>query len=140
MIYINYLAVLVATIVQFIIGAIWYMPLFGKLWGNIHDFDQHSPEAQAAMRKGMPPLLITQFVMTFITTFVFALMLNGIESDWNIYGIAFFFWLGFVLPTQVAAVIFGGTRPGWILKKIAVMAGGSLVCLEALAFILKVMH
>jgi hypothetical protein len=140
MIYINWLAVLVATAVQFIIGAVWYMPLFGKLWGDIHGFDQHSPEAQAAMKKGMPPLLITQFVMTLITTVVFALLLNGIESDWNIYGLAGFFWLGFVLPTQVAGVLFGGTKPGWILKKIAVMGGGSLICLEALAFVLKIMH
>ncbi len=139
MVDIHWLAILVATVVQFIIGAIWYMPLFGKLWGDIHGFDQHSPEAQAAMRKGMPPLLATQFVMTFITTFVFDLLLNGFPYDWNIFGLAAFYWLGFVMPTQVAGVIFGGTRPGWILKKIAVMAGGSLVCLEALALVFKLM-
>ncbi len=138
--YINYLAVLVATVVQFIIGAVWYMPLFGKLWGDIHGFDQNSPEAQEAMKKGMPPLLITQFVMTLITSLVFALLLNGFPADWNIYGLAFFYWLGFVFPTQVAGVIFGGTRPGWILKKIAVMGGASLLCFEALALVLKIMH
>lgn len=138
--YINYVAVLVAAVVQFIIGAVWYMPLFGNLWGKIHGFDRESPEAQAAMRKGMAPLLIAQFVMTLITTLVFALLLNGIDPTWNIYGLAGFYWLGFVFPTQVAAVLFGGTKPGWILKKIAVMAGGSLVCLEALAFVLKIMH
>lgn len=32
----NYLAIVVATLVQFAIGAIWYMPLFGDLWRRIH--------------------------------------------------------------------------------------------------------
>lgn len=136
---INYLAVVVATVVQFIIGAIWYMPLFGNLWGRIHGFDKESPEAQEAMRKGMMPLLGVQFIVTLVTSFVFALLVAGFPSDWNIYGLAFFFWLGFVLPTQISAVIFGGTAPQWIVKKIAVAAGGSLVCLESLAAVLKLM-
>ena len=84
--------------------------------------------------------LVTQFVMTLITSLVFALLLNGFPADWNIYGLAGFYWLGFVFPTQVAGVIFGGTRPGWVLKKIAVMGGASLLCFEALAFVLKIMH
>lgn len=137
--YINYLAVLVAAIVQFIIGAIWYTPIFGNLWGKIHGFDKHSPEEQAKMRTQMMPLLGAQFVVTLITTFVFALLLNGFPADWNRFGLAFFFWLGFVFPTQVGAVLFGGTDPKWIITKIAIMAGGSLACLEALAFVMVLM-
>ena len=48
---INYIAILVATVVQFIIGAIWYMPLFGGLWGRIHGFESHSPEEKEEMRR-----------------------------------------------------------------------------------------
>ena len=140
MVYINYLAVLIAAIAQFIIGGVWYMPIFGKLWGKMHGFDTLAPEVQERMRKGMWPFLILQFVMTLVTTVVYALLLNGIDSTWNAYGLAFFFWLGFVLPAQVSAVVFGGTPPQWIVKKIAIMAGGSLICLEVLALVLKVMH
>lgn len=136
---INYIAVLVATVVQFIIGAIWYTPLFGNLWGRIHGFDRHSPEAQAEMRKHMLPLLAVQFFTTFVTSFVFVLLLNGMPYDWNRYGLVGFMWLGFVVPTQISAVIFGGTPPQWIVKKIAVMAFGSLACLEALAFVVVMM-
>lgn len=138
--YINYLAVLVAAVAQFIIGAIWYTPIFGKMWGKIHGFDAQSPEVQADMRKKMMPLLAAQFGVTLITTYVFALLLNGFPADWNRYGLAFFFWLGFVFPTQVSAVLFGGTDPKWIFWKIAIMAGGALACLEALAFVLTIMH
>ena len=39
---------------------------------------------------------------------------------------AFFLWLGFVVPTEVSAVIFGGTEGRWMVTKIAVSIGGSL--------------
>ena len=45
------MAILVATVGQFIFGAIWYMPVFGKLWGKIHGFDQVPPEKQKEMMK-----------------------------------------------------------------------------------------
>lgn len=131
------MAVLAATVAQFFFGALWYMPIFGKIWGKIHGFDTKSTDVQEEMRKGMAPLLIAQFVFTFVTTWVFALLLNGFPESWNIYGLAGFFWLGFVLPTQVAAVLFGGTKPGWVLTKIAIMGGASFICLQIAALVLK---
>jgi p-aminobenzoyl-glutamate transporter AbgT len=136
---INILAIIVATVVQFIIGAIWYTPLFGKVWGKIHGFDKHSSDVQKEMQKGMWKLLAAQFVITFVTTVVLAFLKTGLPPYWSVYGLAFFSWLGFVVPTQVAAVLFGGTEPQWVVKKILIMAGGSLLCLEAAAYILSMM-
>lgn len=133
----NYTAIIVATIAQFIFGAIWYMPIFGKTWGKIHGFDQVAPDKQKEMMKGMWKLLVVQFIFTLITTVVFALLLTVLSPDWNIYCLAFLFWLGFILPTQVAAVIFGGTKPEWVMAKIAISAGASLGCLEIIAAIFK---
>lgn len=135
----NYLAIIVATLLQFICGAVWYGPLFAKLWGKIHGFDQLPKEVQKKMMKSMAPFYLLQLLVTIITTFVFALLLNGFPSTWNVFGLAGFFWLGFVVPTQVSAVIFGGTDPKWIVKKVAVMAGGSLLCLEVAAAVLHLM-
>lgn len=135
--HLNYTAILVATIAQFIFGAIWYTPIFGKLWGKIHEFDRVSPEKQKEMMKNMWKPLLAQLIFTFVTSFVFALLLNGFPSDWNVYGLALFFWLGFILPTQVAAVIFGGTKPEWVLTKIAIMAGAALGCMEIAAAVFK---
>jgi hypothetical protein len=137
---VNYLAVLVATVVQFILGAIWYTPLFGNMWGRIHGFDRQSKEAQEMMKKKMMPLLVGQFLVTIVTSFVFAIFITYLPQDWNAYGLAGFFWLGFVVPTQVSAVLFGGTDPRWIFQKILIMAGGSLVCLEAAALVLHAMR
>ncbi len=134
---INYFAVLVAAIAQFIFGAIWYMPIFGKAWGKIHGFEALSKEDQAVMTKRMAPLLVTQFIFTIVTSAVFTLLLNGFPNSWNIFGLAGFFWLGFIVPTQVSAVLFGGTDPKWFMQKIFIMVFGSLGCMMILAAIIK---
>ena len=129
----NYTAILVASVLQFIVGAIWYTPIFGRTWGKIHDFGNHTPEEQAQMKKNVWKLLLPQFLSTVVTTVVFSVLLMGMPSDWNIYGLAFFFWLGFMVPVQVSAVLFGGTKPGYVIKKILIMAGGALACMITLA-------
>lgn len=133
----NYTAIIVATVAQFIFGAIWYTPIFGKTWGKIHGFDQVAPDKQKEMMRDMWKLLVVQFIFTFVTTWVFAYLLNSSTLDWSIYKLAFFYWLGFLLPTQVAAVIFGGTKPGWVITKIAISVGASLGCMEIIALVFK---
>ncbi len=135
----TYIAILVATLAQFFIGAVWYMPVFGKLWGTIHGFDAVSPDMQKEMQKKMPPLLGVQFVATIVTTVVLAIFIANLPTNWNVYALAGFFWIGFVVPTQISAVLFGGTKPEWVVTKSLIMAGGSILCLEAAAVILKVM-
>jgi hypothetical protein len=129
----NYIAILIATIAQFIFGAIWYTPMFGKLWGKIHEFDKVPADKQKEMMKNMWKPLLVQLIVTFITSFVFALLLKGFPVEWNVYGLAFFFWLGFIFPTQVAAVLFGGTKPEWVMTKIGIMGGAALGCMEIAA-------
>ncbi len=132
-------AILVASIAQFIIGAIWYMPVFGALWGRMHNFDANSPEAQEQMKKGMAPLLLVQFITTVVMTVVLAIVLGAMPATWNAYGMAVHLWLGFIVPTQVGAVLFGGTEPKWVVKKIMVMAGAALLNILAATFILTVL-
>lgn len=134
---VNYLAILVASVLQFIFGAIWYTPLFGKQWGEIHGFNTRSKEEQAKMMTGMWKLLVPQFLVTILTTYVLALFSTQFPASWHTFGIAGFAWLGFVLPTQISAVLFGGTRPDAIFKKIAIMASCSLGCLMIAAAVLR---
>ncbi|HSW97382.1 MAG TPA: DUF1761 domain-containing protein [Candidatus Saccharimonadales bacterium] len=132
----NIIGILLATIIQFIIGAIWYSLFFRKLWGQIHEFDKLPKQVQKKMMQSMGPFYALQALMTLITTGVLALFIAYLPNDWNSYGMAGFLWIGFVVPTQVSAVIFGGTPEKWIVKKIAVQAGASLICLESAAIIL----
>ncbi len=136
---VNPFAILVASVLQFIFGAIWYTPIFGKIWGEIHGFNAHSKEEQAKMMQGMWKLLLPQFLLTILTTYVLALFNAQFPGNWHAFGLAGFAWLGFVVPTQVSAVLFGGTRPDAIVKKILIMAGGSLGCLMIAAAVLQLM-
>ncbi len=131
---INIWVILVAGLIQFILGAIWYMPIFGNLWGKIHNYNPSSKEEHDKAMKSMMPLLGVQFLLNLLTAFVFVLLLNGFPKEWNVYGLAFFFWLGFSLPVQISGVVFGGTEPKWVVKKILISAGGSLISLLAIAF------
>ncbi|HEY0751220.1 MAG TPA: DUF1761 domain-containing protein [Chitinophagaceae bacterium] len=59
---INWLAVLVAAIAYFAIGAIWYAPLFGKKWVKYHRIDMNDPDA----KKGVAGIMLTSFLIMFI--------------------------------------------------------------------------
>lgn len=48
---VNYLAVGVAGLVSFFLGAIWYMPLFGKLWVQLHGWSEEETKARQAQMK-----------------------------------------------------------------------------------------
>lgn len=133
---INYFAVLVAAVAQFIIGAVWYMPLFGSMWRKIHGFGKLSKAEQDKAQKEMMPLLGVQFLVTLFTTFVLAKLIVMLPN-YSVYSLAGWIWFGFFIPVQAAAVIFGGTEPKWMIAKTKIMAGGSLACLLVAAAILK---
>lgn len=132
---INFLAIAIATIIDFVFGAIWYGPIFGKLWGKIHGFDKLSKAVQQEMMKQMGPLYGVQFAVTLLTNVILAIFISYVPG-WNAYALAAFIWLGFVVPAQVSSVLFGGTEPKWIVTKISLQAGASLICLEIAAVVL----
>lgn len=133
----NLLGILLATVAQFIVGFLWYGPLFGNLWGKMHGFDKLSKATQKKMMNEMGPYYGVQAVVTLITSFVLALFIT--YSGWNPYALAGFLWIGFIVPAQVSAVIFGGTEKKWITSKISVQAGGALACLEVGAVVIALL-
>ncbi len=111
------------------------MPLFGKVWGQIHGFDRQAPEVQKEMYKSMMPLMAVQFVMALVTSAVFGIFVANVTPEWNLYALAGHYWLGFAAPMQVSLVIFGGTEPKWVVRKTLIAIGGSLVCFMAMALV-----
>src|SRR3954471_8513398 len=66
-IHINMTAVLVAVVANFIFGAIWYMPLFGKAWAKEMKMDPNSPKPPSSvMIRGMVIMVIGSFLMTYV--------------------------------------------------------------------------
>lgn len=132
------MAILIATVLQFICGFIWYGPMFSKMWGKIHGFDKLPKAVQQKMMKQMGPFYASQFFVTVVTTIILSLFVRALPF-WTPFEIAALLWAGFIVPTQVSGVIFGGTEPKWIIKKIAIMAGAALICVEVAAAVLSFM-
>lgn len=131
----NYLAIIVATVLDFVAGAIWFGPIFGKQWGKVHGFDKLPKAEQDRLMKSMGPLYGVQALVTLVTVFVLAIFI-AYQPSWNAYAMAAFFWIGFVVPTQISAVIFSNTEKKYMFPKVAMQAGGSIIFLEIAAAVL----
>ena len=132
---INIVAVLVATVAMFAVGGFWYMVPFAKIWGTMHGFHKLSKEQQKEMSAKMGPYYGAQALVTLASAWVLAYFIAALPEV-SPYFIAFMLWLGFLLPANVSAVIFGGTEGKYILPKILIMAGGALACNLAGALVL----
>jgi hypothetical protein len=107
---INPLPVLAAAVASMIIGSIWYGPLFGKQFNAIMGFDKMSTQQQAEMKKGMAKMYFTQLVASLVMFYVLAMLMYRL-GEMTVQGglmVAFWVWLGFVVPTKLGDAIWGG--------------------------------
>jgi Protein of unknown function (DUF1761) len=110
---VNYLAVLVAAVVMFMLGGLWYSPvLFAKRWIALQGRTEEQERAQAAAAN-MPLMYASAFVCSLITAIVMAHILAHMASimpTGAVHGAFFGFmaWIGFVAPTSYATALFSG--------------------------------
>ena len=73
---INYLAVLISALSAFVVGWLWYGPLFGKQWMKLHGFTEEE------LSKGtisFPVIMVINYVATVLAALAIAMFL-GAES------------------------------------------------------------
>lgn len=134
---INYILVSIAVLAQFVLGAVWYSPLvFGKWWMEIMEATHLSKEALKKMQKEMSPFYGVQLLLTLVTTLSFACMASYLEDYFSIYHLALWVWAGFIIPTQIAGVIWANTKRKFWAKQIFVMVSYQLVSILLAAWIL----
>lgn len=135
---VNYVAVLLAGVVSMALGFLWYSPMvLGKQWMEEKGYTQESlKKAQAAMGK----LYGVSFVMSLITAYVLShvmtLSQNFLQYSTLQTGLttAFWMWLGFMMPVQLTATIFGSKK--W--KLLGIDTGYQLVSLMAMAVVIAI--
>lgn len=81
--HLNWLAILVAAIAYFALGAIWYSALFGKRWVALHKLNPEDPE----MKKGVAATMISSFFLMLLTAFCLALFVSRINLTEAVSGI-----------------------------------------------------
>ena len=133
---INYLAVFASTLAGFILGWIWYGPLFGKQWKALEGF---TDEKMKAMKMSPVTAMVGGFITSFLMSFVLAhsivfasayFGMSGLSSGlmsglWN--------WLGFVVPVSAGIVLWEGKS--WTLLflnlaywLVSLLAMGTILC------------
>src|SRR5436190_19324149 len=106
---INMVAILVAVVANFILGFIWYTPLFGKVWGREMGFDMNNKSPAGALAKGMIFMVIGNFLMAYvfahnIAAWSYVPCVKEMSKIENIMNSTLFTWLGFYLPVDLGSV------------------------------------
>lgn len=126
---INYWAVVGGAIFLFVMGMVWYGPLFGKMWMKIMGVEHMSKEEIAKVQKEMMPMYAIQVFLGLVTSYVLYLFVK--MSGMGMY-VAFLIWLGFAMPLAAGAM--WDTKKGYAMRKFLIVAGYQLVTLLILGW------
>ncbi len=107
---VNYVAVIVAAIAAFVIGFIWYTPLFGKRWMAYLGKSQANMGQPGA---SFPFVLAAAFVASVVNAWVLALLATNLGGKDVASGVVLgiVVWLGFQATLTAADHLF--TQKPW---------------------------
>ena len=94
MVDINWIAVVVAAISAFIIGALWYGPLFGKAWQKMVGLSDKE------LQVGQAKIFGGAFVLTLVMSITLALFIGDDTLPWGLF-------VGLASGLGLAATAFG---------------------------------
>ena len=114
----NWWAVLVATVLAFVLGGLWYGPLFGKAWLAAMGKTEDDIEPSAS-----------PFVISFFTA-----LMTAVTLAWLVHALSIHGWAGGALLGLVTGVGFIATAMasdtafcGWGLRLFIIQAGYRVV-------------
>jgi uncharacterized protein DUF1761 len=118
---VNWLAILVAAIVIFMLGGLWYSPvLFSKRWIALQNKTEEQMRAEAAAAN-MPLMYTSAFLTALITAGAMAMVFAHIANDMPMNAahgalLGAILWLGFAATTSYATALFSGKpRQLWVI-------------------------
>jgi hypothetical protein len=139
-VHINMVAIIIAVVANFVLGFIWYTPLFGKAWAKELGIDTTQKPPSGALMKGM----VFMIIGSFFTAWVFAHNIKAWDPEtWgqgpsamspagNAFAAGIFTWLGFFFPVDLGAVAW--ENRSW--KLFFINTGYHLVSMLVMAMIL----
>ena len=109
---INLWAVLLAALVNIVIGSLWYSkPLFGKAWSKLVGLSDEQ------MKSGATTAYIGAIVYALVLSYVLAHAVQYVGAETISEGLmtGFWAWFGFVATTSLAPVLFEKKPMKWYL-------------------------
>lgn len=129
---VNWLGVILATVAAMVIGSLWYSPMmFMKPWMESLGITKESMQAKGgSAAKAMIGMIILALVQAYVVAHFVSYV--DVATIGDGLGLAFWLWLGFVVPVVCAYSLFE-MRP-W--KVTFITLGNQIVTLLAMGAIL----
>lgn len=133
---VNYITILIAAVVSMVVGFVYYSPfVLGKPWMKYMGYKKEDmkPEGSTMIRVYGTSYILA-IVTAYVLFYVFTLSLNFFQYDRLSTGlmIAFWMWLGFVMPVQSTDFLFG--KKPW--QAFAINTGYQFVSLLAMGAVI----
>jgi uncharacterized membrane protein len=109
-VHINYLAVVVAAVVGFAIGGLWYSPLlFAKQWVKAHGYTEDQVKE---MQKGAGKAYAISIACQLLIALAIAVLVGYLHLALCVQGLklALLVWAGFAFPLGLMATMFTDKR------------------------------
>lgn len=129
MVHINYLALLIAGIVAWIVGAVWYSPkVFGNAWMKIMGADKLDKAAAEKMKDAILSMAII-FFASLLGAYILARFTGWMGMTIAVGGmrVAFLAWLGFAVPEYLSDAMFSGKDKSLVWQMAGIKIGHYLV-------------
>jgi hypothetical protein len=137
-IHLNWLAIGASVVASFVLGSLWYGPLFGKTWAKDMGYGDKKM-AGSEIAKGSILNLLGALLMAFVLAHDVAVWRPsswhaGADASPYVYGFfaGFFLWIGFVIPMLLNSVAY--ERKTW--KVFGINAVYQFLSLQAMGMIL----
>jgi hypothetical protein len=112
-VHVNYLAVLVAAVANYIIATIWYGFIFSKAWMKLTGITEMKPSALNVILVFVGSLVLSYVLYHSITFAEAYLKMGGVKG--GIMG-GFFNWIGFIAPITLSTKLYEKKPWGlWLL-------------------------
>jgi hypothetical protein len=102
-VHVNFLAVIVATVVSYAIAFVWYGVMFRKQWMQLTGVTEMKPSA-----KNVILMLVGTFIMSYVLDHSIAFGNAYVQTSGLAGGLqgGFFNWLGFIAPLTLTMVVY----------------------------------
>ena len=129
----NYLAIIASSVIYFALGALWFGPLFGKLWLKLVGLSLTEEDKKNALFM-FAKTFILDFVITFsVAVIIYLLKPTTISSALQV---STLIGLGFVAAPFLGNYMYAKRS----MKLFAIEAGYHFVCIIIVSIILTIWH
>lgn len=138
---INYWAIFLCAIVAMILGAIWFGPLFGRIWIRVVGANPNDLVARKKMQQRAGPLYLVQFLLSLFQIWVLVFFIRG----WGVHTIgmpptffenSIWIWAAFVVPTLAGTCMWNNESAKVSWTRFGLQAGYQLLNFMAFGWIL----